>query len=193
MDDLPVDVPDMVKAAVAGAEAAGFEMSSDARTGALLRTLAASKPGGHLLEIGTGAGVGASWLLAGMDRSARLVTIEVDPANVEIAFGVLSQDRRCQIVVGDAAPWLASYDGPPFDLVFVDWRTGKFDDRRRLLDHLAPGGLYVGDDLLFHPTWPRWHAQRVERFVTEITAEPDLAVTLMNWATGLVVAARRAP
>ena len=31
-----------------------FEMASEDRTGALLRTLAASKPGGRFLELGTG-------------------------------------------------------------------------------------------------------------------------------------------
>ena len=33
--------------------------------GALLRLMAALKPGGHLLEIGTGTGVGTCWLLDG--------------------------------------------------------------------------------------------------------------------------------
>jgi predicted O-methyltransferase YrrM len=35
----------------------GFTMASDAWTGALLRTLAAAKPGGSLLELGTGTGL----------------------------------------------------------------------------------------------------------------------------------------
>jgi len=39
-------------------EELGFTMGSEPRTGALLRTLAASKPGGRFLELGTGTGVG---------------------------------------------------------------------------------------------------------------------------------------
>ena len=39
-------------------EAAGFRMASDGLTGSLLRSLAASKPKGALLELGTGTGMG---------------------------------------------------------------------------------------------------------------------------------------
>ena len=34
-----------------------FGMASESRTGALLQVLAASKPGGRLLELGTGTGI----------------------------------------------------------------------------------------------------------------------------------------
>ena len=56
----------------AATEVLGFQMSSDLRTGVLLRTLAASKAGGKLLELGTGTGIGTSWLLDGMDAGKYL-------------------------------------------------------------------------------------------------------------------------
>jgi predicted O-methyltransferase YrrM len=65
---------------------------------------------------------------------------------------VLAGDDRVQFVVADAAEWLAAYSGPPFDLAFVEWRPGKYEHRGRLLAHLAPGALYVCDDLLPQPT-----------------------------------------
>jgi predicted O-methyltransferase YrrM len=40
---------------VAETEALSFNMMSEAKVGALLAVLAASKPGGRLLELGTGA------------------------------------------------------------------------------------------------------------------------------------------
>ena len=46
-----------------------FDMASDYRTGALLRTLVASKPGGRFLELGTG--YGAAWISDGMDKNSR--------------------------------------------------------------------------------------------------------------------------
>lgn len=192
MIDEPHDVPPLVRRAQERAAEIGFTMACDNRTGALLRTLAAAKPGGRLLEIGTGTGVGAAWLLAGMGDAARLVTVEVDPDTAAAAQGVLGGDARAQVAVADAHAWLTGYAGPPFDLVFADWVTGKFDDRDLLLRHLAPGGLYVGDDLLPQPGWPDGHRERVDRFLGEITAEPALVVTLLDWSTGLVVAARRA-
>lgn len=56
----------------------GFDMASEPKTGAFLAALAASKPGGRLLELGTGTGLGAAWLLAGMDAAARLDTVDAD-------------------------------------------------------------------------------------------------------------------
>jgi predicted O-methyltransferase YrrM len=191
MIDEPLDVPATVLVAQRCSAEVGFAMACENRTGALLRTLAASKPGGRILELGTGTGVGAAWLLAGMDPTARLTTVEIDWATQAVARGVVGDDPRAEFVIDDARRWLAAYDGPPFDLVYVDCRPGKFIDRDLLLGHLVAGGLYVGDDLLPQPTWPADHQPRVDAFVADIVAEPDLVVTLMRWSSGLVVAARR--
>ncbi|GLH97546.1 O-methyltransferase [Phytohabitans aurantiacus] len=187
----PGDVPALVRAARAAAAALGFTMACDDHTGSLLRTLAASKPGGRFLEIGTGTGVGAAWLLAGMTPDARLTTVEVDPTTAATARDVLSTDPRAQVTVADARSWLIGYSGPPFDLVFADWMTGKFEDRDLLLRHLAPGALYIVDDLLPHPTWPAEHHERVATFRADLARDARLLPTLIDWSTGVAVAAIR--
>jgi len=48
--------------------AVGFTMISEHKTGALLRALAASKPGGAFLELGTGTGASTAWILDGMSK-----------------------------------------------------------------------------------------------------------------------------
>jgi predicted O-methyltransferase YrrM len=53
-------------------------MASEPLVGALLRSLAASKPGGRFLELGTGTGVATAWLLDGMDDRATLVSVDND-------------------------------------------------------------------------------------------------------------------
>jgi predicted O-methyltransferase YrrM len=191
MIDEPLDVPAAVLAAQKCSAGVRFVMACKNRTGALLRTLAASKPGGRILELGTGTGVGTAWLLAGMDPTARLTTVEIDRATQMVARGVVGDDPRAEFVLDDAHRWLAGYNSPPFDLAFVDCRPGKFIDRHLLLAQLAPGGLYVGDDLLPQPTWPAGHQQRVDGFLADIVAEPVLVVTLVRWSSGLIVAARR--
>jgi predicted O-methyltransferase YrrM len=193
MDDQPTHIPMPVLVAQQTSTNIGFAMSCDDRTGALLRTLAAAKPGGRLLELGTGTGVGAAWMLAGMDATATLVTVEAEWTTATVARQLLAADPRVQLHVADAAEWLVTYTGPPFDVAYIDCRPGKFTHRDLLWPHLTPGALYLGDDLLPQPTWPEDHQPRVDAFLAEIGDEPQLVTTLLDWSSGLVLAAFRGP
>src|SRR5258708_8055884 len=51
-----------------------FVMASEDRTGALLRTLAASKPGGRFLELGTCPGISPAWEMDGMVANSNFTT-----------------------------------------------------------------------------------------------------------------------
>lgn len=81
-------------------------MASDHATGSLLRTLAASRPGGRFLELGTGTGLASAWLLAGMDAGSRLVTVETEAPVLAVARHHLGSDGRVTFVEGDAADYL---------------------------------------------------------------------------------------
>ena len=78
---------------VSRTELLGFNMASEPKTGALLRTLAASKVGGRFLELGTGTGMATAWLLAGMDADSTLTSVDVDPKVQEVAREFLGSDR----------------------------------------------------------------------------------------------------
>ena len=186
-------VPPLVMAAEKRALEEDFHLSCSRETGMLLRTLAASKPGGLLLELGTGVGVGAGWLLDGMDASAQLLTLEVHPEAAEISRTVLSSDPRAAVLHEDGVKWMEDYTGRPFDLIFVDVGILKYERRALTVSRLAPGGLFVGDDLVWQPTWDptqRPSQERVNRFRAEIFTEPELRVTLMDWGSGICVAGR---
>jgi predicted O-methyltransferase YrrM len=186
-------VPPLVMVAEKRALDEEFDMSSGRETGMLLRTLAASKPGGLLLELGTGVGVGSGWLLDGMDSAARLLTLEVHPEAAEISRTILAPDPRVEVVHANGCDWLEAYSGRPFDLIFVDVGILKYERRALTLSRLAAGGLFVCDDLIWQPTWDpaiRPSRDRVERFRTEIFTEPGLRVTLMDWGAGICVATR---
>ncbi|MBF6370302.1 class I SAM-dependent methyltransferase [Nocardia puris] len=187
----PITVPPLVIHAQRRALSAGFQMSCTDRTGALLRTLAATKPGGRILELGTGVGVGAAWLLDGMDSTARLVTVDADPPVAEIARDVVGSDHRVTTHIGDASEFLASDHGM-FDLAFVDCRPGKFHDRDQLLSRLTPGGIWVVDDLLPQHTWPADHQARVDQLMREIGDETTLLLSVLDWDSGLIVGTKRA-
>ena len=186
-------VPPLVEKIEGIGRRAGWGLSSEAGTGALLRTLAATKPGGRLLEVGAGIGVGAAWLLACMDAAAELTTLEVAPNVAAVCRDLLKHDSRVTVVTTDASQWLADYGGDPFDLVFVDTTVTKFERRDLIFRHLADGAIFIADDLLPQEKWTQAHAPRVERFRREILHEPDLVPTLIDWASGLVVAAYRKP
>ena len=190
MDDTPTRTPVLLDAIMTDSASLGFAMSCQQRTGALLAMLVASKPGGRVLELGTGTGAGAAWLLDGMDYDARLVTVEVDRDVQAVARRHLGEDPRVSFEIADADAWLRGYYGPPFDLAFVDCQPGKFHGLGRLLGLLRVGGLYVADDLLPQPTWPTDHQLRVDGFVARLPSVNGLRVVTMAWASGLVVGAR---
>ncbi|MGW1774790.1 O-methyltransferase [Streptomyces sp. NPDC002104] len=192
MDDTPNQLPSALPALRARAAGAGFSLSCEDRTGSLLAGLAAGRPGGRILELGTGAGAGAAWLLSGMDRASRLTTVELDPAVQAIARDELGTDPRVTFVSGDGGTWLEGFGGPPFDLVFADTWPGKFTHLDRALALVAPGGTYLIDDLLPQPGWPQDHADSVVRLLAELEARKDFRCVRLAWASGLLMAVRTA-
>lgn len=171
--------------------ALGFDMPSEPRVGAFLRTLAAGKPGGRMLELGTGSGLATAWLADGMDADARLTSIDNDAVVQAIARAVMGEDDRLTFVTGDGLAWLAEQADAGFDLIFADAWPGKYDGVEDALRLLAPGGLYVVDDMLPQPNWPDGHQARVDGLVAFLESRADLATTRLDWASGPVVAARR--
>ncbi len=191
MDDRVIRPPIVLNALLSDAERLGFQASSEPRTGALLQVLAASKPGGRFLELGTGVGIATAWIAAGMDGDASLDTVEVEPAVSAVAQERLGGSGQLRFHAADAAIWLSDYSGPPFDLIFADAWPGKFVVREAALELLAPGGFYVIDDLSPKPAWDEGHRKQIEPLVTELEHTAGLACVRLGWSTGLLVAVKR--
>ncbi|MFF8692663.1 O-methyltransferase [Streptomyces sp. NPDC015144] len=189
MRDVPCRRPARLDAILEDAARAEFAMSCEDRTGSLLATLAASKPNGRFLELGTGVGAGAAWLTSGMTSGARLVTVEADATVQAIARRNLEGDARIEFVHADADDWLTRETGL-FDFAYVDCRPGKYLRLPDLLALLKPGALYVVDDMLPQATWPDGHQARVDGFLERLPEVPNFRATPLRWASGLVVAAR---
>jgi predicted O-methyltransferase YrrM len=83
-----------------------FDMASEPQTGALLQLLALSKAGGRFLELGTGTGAATAWLLAGMDASSTLTSVDNDERVQAVARECLGSDRRLNLVTLDGAAFL---------------------------------------------------------------------------------------
>ena len=190
MDDTPTRTPDALPALRAQARDAGFTRSCEARTGNLLAVLAAARPAGRILELGTGVGEGTAWLLSGMDEAASLVSVELDPAVQAVARRELGADPRVTFVTGDGGTWLEEYEGAPFDLVFADTRPGKFTHLDRALALVAPGGTYLIDDLDPQPGRPPNHEASVAALLAGLDARKDFRSVRLAWASGLLMAVR---
>ena len=125
-----------------------------------------------------------------MNADATLLSVELDPARQAVAVTHLGADPRARFETADADRWLSAYDGPRFDLAFVDCRPGKFRRLDELFGHLTAGGLYLGDDLLPQPTWPEDHQERVDAFLSGLPQVQRLRAVTMAWASGVVLGAR---
>ncbi|GAA5197279.1 O-methyltransferase [Microbacterium jejuense] len=98
--------------------------------GKLLHLLARLAGARRVLEIGTLGAYSTIWLARGIPQDGRVVTIEAEPRNAEIARANLDRagvGEKVEIRLGRAAEVLPTLEGPiregtaaPFDLVFID-------------------------------------------------------------------------
>ena len=192
MDDFEgIALPDRLPEILEATRALGFLRSSDLLVGNLLRTLAATKPGGRLLELGTGTGVGTSWLLDGMDRAAGLVTVERDAAVQEVARRVLGADPRVRFVTGDGEDFMRSQAPESYDLIFADGGAGKFTHLDLALALLRPGAIYLVDNMTPHLFHPPGRAAKLREFWDNVATRTDLLVTRLSWSSGVILCTRR--
>lgn len=167
-------------------------MASEPHTGALLRTLAASKPGGQFLELGTGTGIATAWLLAGMDANSKLTSVDTDHQVQDVAHEFLGHDDRLTLVLEDGLEFLNREPASSYDFVFADAMAGKYEGLQRCLQVVKPGGFYVVDDMLPQANWPDGHAEKVPVLVQTLADNKSLSIVSVAWASGIVIAVKRA-
>jgi predicted O-methyltransferase YrrM len=192
MDDLiyitpPRTIPQIQEQTVA----LKFGMASEPLTGALLRTLAASRPGGRLLELGTGTGLATAWLLDGMDQTSTLTSVDNDSLVQAVALQCLGDDPRLQLMNMNAIDFLRNQTPQSFDLVFADAIPGKYEGLDLALAVVRPGGFYVIDDMLPQTNWPAGHAEKAQVLTERLARQEDFTLVPMVWASGIIVAVRK--
>jgi predicted O-methyltransferase YrrM len=179
----PAVLPDIARES----RALGFDRQSEIRVGHLVRFLAATKPAGRFLEIGTGTGFGSAWLLDGMDQSSTLTSIEARLECSSIAQKYLGSDPRATFLVGDGDEFLMNAQAASYDLIFADAPPGKRDYPQRAFRLLKPGGIYVGDDMMPQDDWFPEYYPEAERMVNGLAAVPGMRTVGLDWSTGVVL------
>lgn len=191
LDRLSMRWPRQLTELIARTAELKFNKASEQLTGALLEVLAGSKPGGRLLELGTGTGIGTSWLLSGMDETARLTSVETDERVQSVARALLGADPRLILLLEDGATFIRRQPEDSYDLIFADAMPGKFELLDETLKLVKPGGFYVIDDLLPQPNWPEGHGDKVDVLINRLNSEPLFSVVPMVWSSGVAVLVRR--
>lgn len=141
------------------------------------------------MELGTGSGLATSWILEGMDADSKLISID----NNELLLSVAKQnlkDERIKFICADGYKWINEYSGSSFDLIFADAMPGKYDLFEETWSLLKPGGFYIIDDMLPQPNWPEGHATKAGELIIELENRRDIAMTKLNWSTGIIIAVK---
>jgi predicted O-methyltransferase YrrM len=123
--------------------------------GKLLYLLAKSITAKRILEFGTLGGYSTIWLGRALPAGGRLITLEAEPRNAEVAAQNLARAGLGDLVdlrVGpalDQLPQLEAEGTAPFDLTFIDAdKVHTPDYFAWALDHSRPGSLIVCDNVV---------------------------------------------
>ncbi|TNM67095.1 SAM-dependent methyltransferase [Streptomyces sp. NP160] len=186
---VPAPAPDVVLEAERRSVGRSFSQSCATPTGPLLAVLAAAvRPGGRVLELGTGVGVGTAWIVAGLAGrdDVEVVTVELDE---ELADLVRGTDLPVTVLHGDAVALLPGLGA--FDLVFADALGGKWTGLDLTIAAVAPGGVLVVDDM----DLARYHSPEDRAAVTAVRetllGHPDLVSAELAAGTGHILSTRR--
>ena len=140
-------IPPLVERATALATEFAFDQSCAAETGRLLHLLAAQRGRERVAEIGTGVGVGAAWLAAGLAPGVPLFTAVSDDERARAAASLFADDPDVHVLRGAWRDILPEHG--PFDLLFYDGvRTEPpAEEGEEVVGLLSPGATVVLGDV----------------------------------------------
>ena len=171
---------------------AGFELSSEGGVGALLAALAASVPvAGRVLELGTGAGVGLAWLVAGLRGrdDVEVVTVDTDP-DLQGMTRSAGWPPFVRFELGDGAAQLAAGSLGRFSLIFADAPGGKLVGLADAIDALAPGGILVVDDMDLARHDDADLCAALTKVRVTLATHPELVTAELAFSTGVILATK---
>jgi predicted O-methyltransferase YrrM len=148
---------------------------------AVQRLLAVLAAGKRCAETGTAFGEGAAAIAS---TAVSLVTIESDPERAAVAAERLRDFANVELIVGDWREELAGRG--PFDFLFFD--AGRMDEAADAIELLAPGGLFLKDDLTPNRPGPDPVRELLFNHPQLVAAE-----ILTTPTTAAIVASRRTP
>jgi predicted O-methyltransferase YrrM len=125
--------------------------------GRFLQLLVKSLQARRILEIGTQGGYSTAWIGAGIPPDGKLISLEIDPRNAELASKNLSEFEfasRVEIRVGDAIELMKEIKDSgeqAFDFIFIDAEKSQYCgylDASLGISH--PGTVIIADNVVKH-------------------------------------------
>jgi predicted O-methyltransferase YrrM len=115
----------------------------------LLRWIVRISGATRILELGCFMGYSARTMADGMPESGTLITLERSAEYATMAVQHCAPDARITVAQGDALSWVRAYDGPPFDLLFLDAEKREYPDYLEAAwPHLTHNAWILADNSL---------------------------------------------
>ncbi|CAL9632130.1 Putative O-methyltransferase_MSMEI_4947 [Actinosynnema sp. ALI-1.44] len=168
--------------------------------GAALRFLATALRAKAVVEVGTGAGVGALYLLSGMPATGVLTSIDVEPEHQRAARKAFAEAgvgaSRTRLIMGQALDVLPRLTDGAYDLVFVD--AAKTEYPKYLAEAvrlLRPGGVVAFDNILWSgrvadPSHRDPDTVALREVARSVREDDRLVPVILPLGDGLLVAAK---
>jgi predicted O-methyltransferase YrrM len=190
-DTIIQNKPAIIDKIDADAAKINFGQPSDDLTGVFLRTIFASKPSGNFLELGTGAGRAAAWILEGMNQDAKLISVESDESLIAIAQKHLGHDARLKLICNLGEEVILGLLPHSFDIIFADTWPGKYNHLEETLCLVKAGGFYIIDDMLPQSNWPEGHAEKAANLIETLENDARFQLVKMSWASGVIMLVKK--
>ncbi|MCU0333676.1 MAG: class I SAM-dependent methyltransferase [Chitinophagaceae bacterium] len=174
-------------------------MISGATQGLFLQMISRLMRPRYVLEIGTFTGFSALCLAEGLTQDGELHTIELRPEDAATArryFSLHSKAAQLHLHVGPALDIIPNLPHQ-WDLVFIDAdKTAYIDYYELAKKRLAPGGLIIADNVLFHgqvleePVKGK-NAKAIAAFNAHVMADEAVQQVMLTVRDGLLLIQRK--
>jgi predicted O-methyltransferase YrrM len=169
-------------------------------SGAALRLLAAAGGARTVVEVGTGTGVSALWLLGGMPEDGVLTSIDIETEHQKAAREAFAEagiaPNRTRLISGPALEVLPRLTDGAYDLVVCDADKKEYAEYlEQALRLLRIGGVVAFDNALWHDRVAD-PAQRDETTTTirelgkAVRDDPRLIPAMLPVGDGLLAAVK---
>jgi len=170
----------------------------DPTRGRFLELIARLSSPNRVLEIGSGAGYSALWIMKGMGRKGSLETIERDPVVAKEFEAVIEKahlTNRVKVRLGPALPTLRRLSGP-YDLVFIDADKNEYPDYLTYgLKLTRVGAVILADNMLWSGATflrgvRREGAKGIVEYTKRIFSDSRLVSLVLPLGDGLAISLR---